>query len=213
MMSLPYGRTDIARNKIVEVFMRETDQPDDALVMIDNDHRLPADLISRLTRFPSRECGVVGALAFRRGAPFDPCAFVRLPDGEMGTPVELDGCMKVSIVGTGAIMIRRWVFDALIAAGYQPPFFRYAYADNNMNFPSEDIYFGMACEAAGIPHWVDGTTEIPHLIASEVDKSSWERYLADREGQIKYVSVEQAEPGDEDTAKMNPVDLTTRIGG
>lgn len=209
MMSLPYGRTDVARNKIVEVFLQESKNIDDALVMIDNDHRLPPDLLTRLTRFPSRECGVVGALAFRRGAPFDPCCFVRLPDGEMATPVDLKGCLRVSIVGTGAIMIRRWVFEALDQAGFKPPYFRYAYAEGNTNYPSEDVYFGLVCEESGIPHWVDCDTEIPHLIASEVDRSSWAQYMADHQDKIKMVELETDPDADK---SVRPVNLTTRIG-
>jgi len=77
-----YRRTDDARNKAV-VALAEVAQDDrDVLVMLDADHMHPIDIIERLV---AHDVGVVGAMAFRRGEPFDVCAFRRVsPAGGCG---------------------------------------------------------------------------------------------------------------------------------
>jgi hypothetical protein len=173
----PYSRTDWARNQFVKLFRDQATDPQDALVMLDNDHLYPPDVIDRLVAWNE---GVVGALAFRRGEPFYPCFFVRQLDGNLARVSEWPaGLIQCATVGTGCIAIRRWVFDALEAAGFPPPFFRYTYPRGSEVYPSEDIYFGDICEQAGIPHHVDCTFEIPHLTGATIDSTSWHQWLAD----------------------------------
>ena len=183
----PYSRTDLARNEIVRQFKSQAEAGDDCLVMLDDDHLMPADVIDRLLRWNQ---GVVGALAFRRGEPFFPCFFVRHPSGGLSQTLEWEpGLIQCVIVGSGAIAIRRWVFDALDEAGYIWPYFRYQYKKGDVPFPSEDVYFGECCDKAGIPHYVDTTFEIPHLAPSTVESSSWRQWQADHEEQYKNAQV------------------------
>lgn len=178
----PYSRTDQARNDLSKVFMELADDPEDTLVMLDCDHLHPPDIIERLAVHPP-ERGVVGALAFRRGAPHFPCFFHRDPSGvyhiitewEKGT---LLGGQMGSIVGTGAIAIKRWVFERLDSQGFHWPFFRYAYMPNGPVQPSEDIYFGEACEQCGILQYCDTSLETPHLTVGRIDSGSWELWQA-----------------------------------
>ena len=74
-----------------------------------------------------------------------------------------EGIVEVAMVGTGAVAIQRQVFEQLDEAGYPWPYFRYIYKAGSDVLPSEDIYFGECCEAAGIPHYLDSTVETPHL--------------------------------------------------
>ena len=185
-MFLPYCRTDIARNKAVNSFMEVSEDDDDVLVMLDADHAHPMDIVARLAASPE---GVTGALAFRRGAPFDPCFYVRCADGQLAQPAEFGGLHEGTVVGTGAIAIKRWVFKALEQAGVKAPYFRYVYEANTLNMPSEDMYFGYACEKAGISHWCDTDLVTPHLITSQVDQTSWAQYLADHDGQAEKVQI------------------------
>lgn len=172
----PYSRTDVARNSLVAEFQRLAGDPDDALVMLDNDHLMPPDVITRLLAWNQ---GVVGALAFRRGVPYFPCFFVK-QDGAYQVMLEYEaGLIECALVGTGAIAIRRRVFDALDEAGYGWPYFRYAYPKGEQVHPSEDIYFGQICEKAGIPHHVDTTFCIPHITAATIDEESWKQFQAD----------------------------------
>jgi hypothetical protein len=186
MILTGYARTDVARNKLVAAFMEATEDDDDVLVMLDADHTHPMDIVERLV---SHGEGVVGALAFRRGAPFDPCFYVRQDDGSLAQPVEFAGLHEGTVVGTGAIAIRRYVFKALEAAGFSFPFFRYIYEDQTMNFPSEDMYFGYICEKAGISHFCDTGCVTPHLITSQVDQTSWAEFLADHKPEMAFVNI------------------------
>ncbi len=192
LLMAPYTRTDIARNKLVERFLAESQDDMDALVMLDCDHVHPPDIIERLVAHGNQrpEVGVVGALAFRRGAPFDPCFFIENEEGGVDRLAEFGGLHRGTIVGTGAIAIRRWVFRRLEEAGYLAPWFRYRYEDGTPEAPSEDMYFGLCCQAAGIPHYCDTDLEIPHLIASQVDRESWAQYVEDHRDELRFVEVE-----------------------
>lgn len=175
-----YSRTDIARNEIIRTFTTESKDPEDWLVMLDNDHLLPPDIITRLTKWGDDK-GVVGALAFRRGPPYFPCFFVRL--GDNNTHIVMDwgepGLVPCALVGSGAIAIKRWVFTKLDEAGYEWPYFRYTYPPGNNILPSEDIYFGNICEKAGVQHYVDTTFCIPHLSSATIDENTWRQYVRD----------------------------------
>lgn len=181
---MPYQRVDVARNRFVSKFLEVTDNsghpnPADVLIMLDNDHNHPADLLERLVSHPT-ECGVVAAKAHRRGAPYDPVLFLRMEDGQLHSLADWEPEAKLiagAVAGTGAIAIRRWVFDKLQAEGYGVPFFRYVYPDGQ-NFPTEDMYFGKLCEKVGIPHYMDMTLEIPHLTTTEITGRTWDDWKA-----------------------------------
>ncbi len=169
-------RTDVARNRLCGAFRKIATDPNDVLVMLDCDHAHPHDTIERLVdRDPA--LGVVGALAFRRGEPFFPCFFIRGENGKLHQPLQFTGdLMQCTIVGTGAIAIRRWVLDAIAEAGYPAPFV-YEYNEDmhaTGEYQSEDITFGFTCEKLGIPHYVDTSLVIPHLTTSAIDQTTWE---------------------------------------
>lgn len=174
-ITLPYTRTDAARNRITRAFITCGNNPHNTLVMLDNDHIYPVDVVERLAQRPEAE-GVIGALAFRRGPPYDPCWFVR--EGEyLRRPAQWDcgAVYECDAVGTGAIAIKRWVFDRLTEAGFHWPYFRYEYPEG-LNFnPTEDMYFARICEEAGIRHHVDTALEIPHITTKLITQETWER--------------------------------------
>lgn len=197
-IELPYMRVDAARHGLSLKFLEESRNPNDVLVMLDNDHVHPPDVIARLVENVSDragDVGVIGALAFMRGQPFSPCFFVRASDGFLHAmvPGDTNGIYRGDMVGHGAIAIARWVFEALIESGYNAPFWRYQYqtegvpkrgadglhhyAPGSVPTPSEDMYFGEICEKAGIGHWCDMRFEIPHIILSTVGKRVWEEYM------------------------------------
>jgi hypothetical protein len=190
-LGLSYMRTDAARNTLIAKFREVAHDPNDVLVMLDCDHRHPMDIVERLVSH-GPEIGVVGAQAHRRGSPFDMCAFVRVGQ-QLHTLGEWppDSLIPVAIVGTGAIAIRRWVFDQLDAAGFPQPFFRYVYTDGGLNMPSEDIFFGLICEQAGIPHHVDTGCVTPHLIVNEIDQSSWEQWRREHAERMRYIEMDE----------------------
>lgn len=173
---LGYSRTDFARNKITEAFMKVSTRDNDLLVMLDCDHVYPVDIVSRFAAHDPTK-GVVGALAFRRGEPYDPLFFLRL-DGGLRAVAELDyGFLyPCAIVSTSAISIRRWVLLELEQRGQHYPYFRYEYPTGDA-LPSEDMYFGRICEQSGIFHYCDTSIIIPHSSQSWVDKDVHEAFM------------------------------------
>lgn len=171
-IAVPHTRTDTARNKIAQVFVDQTTAREDVLVMLDNDHAHPADIIERLARRPE---GVASALAFRRSLPHDPLFYIRDDAGRLRQPAEWEpGTTYIcNAVATGAIAIKRWVFDELTAAGYSWPWFRYEYPEGVAFHPSEDLYFAGLCEKAGIRQVCDTGLVIPHMTTAFVDQSTW----------------------------------------
>ena len=171
-----YNRTDFARNQYMKAFMEASDRDNDLLVMLDGDHKHPADIISRFSAHDPQH-GVVGALAFRRGEPYDPLFFLRLNGALHSTAeFEIGPTYPCAIVSTSAIAIRRWVLLELTHKGYLPPFFRYEYPTDS-NEPSEDMYFGRICEQAGIWHYVDTSIIIPHAANTWIDENVFKAYL------------------------------------
>lgn len=175
-IGIGYLRTDIARNTYCAQFLKIAKNPKDTLIMLDADHRHPDDTLERLL---AHDVGVVGALAFRRGAPFFPCVFAKNPDGPgYALPTHWEpGLAECAIVGTGAIAIQKWVLDKLLAAGYGPRFFKYTYDVPTVD-SSEDIYFGQNCERLGIPHYCDMSLESPHLTVSDITSRDWFNWCA-----------------------------------
>jgi hypothetical protein len=191
-LKVGYARVDAVRSRLADAFMQLAKDPDDALVMMDCDHELPVDIVEALASEP-HHVGVCGALAFRRGQPYDAQFYFRSSkDGKFYNLVDWEpGLHECTFVGTGAVAIKRWVFDKLIETGRQQPFFRYKYIEGNVTtFPTEDVYFGELCEAAGISHWCDTRIEVPHLTQMRVTRETWEQYKRDNPDKLKYKEVE-----------------------
>ncbi|MFH1555136.1 MAG: hypothetical protein ABII76_09775, partial [Pseudomonadota bacterium] len=187
-----YTATDNARNHIVSRFLQMSRHPDDMLVMLDGDHLHPPDVVDRLASHPPG-WGVVGALAFRRGPPHDPMFYFRDGRGELQQPAEdIDAVVyECDLVGSGAIGIRRWVFDKLDEAGYVWPYFRCQYVPGAQNRPGEEIYFGKTCEIVGIKHYVDATVEIPHLATSAITRATWRSYVRSHPERVREMTEEE----------------------
>src|SRR3990172_9067564 len=175
-----YGRMDVRRMGLSVIFKQLTTAPTDTLVMLDIDHEHPPDVIERLA---AHDVGVVAPLMFRRGEPYEACAFRAAPDGSIHHLANFpEGLFEMAQVGTGAIAIQRWVFDELDRQVLGPWYFRYNYRvgeDGTLHMPSEDMHFGEICRKAGIPHYVDTSFESPHATIGFVDKQTHLDYWAD----------------------------------
>ncbi len=167
-----YSATDASREMFTRMFEKMSTSPDDVLVMLDNDHEHPDDVVERLAQVGN--AGVVSALCRRRGDELDAMIYrrnkvtgrldqiVQWPDGEV---------IAVDMGGAGAIAIRRWVFDRL-RAKYDQKYWlwRYAYDSNSSDRPGEEIYFWRMCEDSGIPTACHTGVQCPHLILTTVEK-------------------------------------------
>lgn len=187
--SIGYTRTDNARNLLCKAFAEAPGRHDDMLVMLDVDHLHPTDILDRFAAHDPSE-GVVGALAYRRGEPYDPLFFIRDEAGALRSPASLDygKTYKCAIVSTSAIAIRRWVFAELTQRGYAYPWFRYEYPTNGSQ-PSEDMYFGRICEQAGIWHYVDTGLIIPHAAQTWINREVHEAFLKANPRVIEEIKV------------------------
>ncbi len=140
------SRNDLARQLL------ETDGQ--WLFMVDDDHSFDRSLLINLL---DRHVPVVGAAAVSRKPPYYVCAYLPGANHAMGLH-DFDGTLvEVDAVGTGAILIRREVLEAL-----DPPWFEVGYDDNGRNI-SEDVNFCNRARAAGYSVWLDGTQTIGHI--------------------------------------------------
>ena len=176
-LSMAAQRTDTARNILVNAFLGEATEPDDVLVMLDYDHNHPIDIIDRLV---AHNLDVVGALAFRRGEPFFPCAFFAQADGTLKHPETWEPKVyRCDAIGTAAIAIRRRVFDKFDSLNFMQAWFRFSYPEGSPVHPSEDMYFSHCCNIAGVPIHCDMGLITPHLSIGQIDASTWHQWLSD----------------------------------
>lgn len=177
---MQYQRVDMARNNIVKVFLANTKADEDVVIMLDNDHTHPSDIIPRLVKHVDWAHEVVAAAAFRRSKPHDPCFYRGVytdgRDGSTEVPTHFSGKLeRVDITGTGAIAIRRSVFTKLDKAGHPWPYFRFSYKDGLENAlqRTEDWQFGLDCMDAGVGHWVDTGLVTPHITEHLITERNW----------------------------------------
>lgn len=173
VIPMPYGRTDVTRNKMAIQLLRSDHTH---LLMLDIDHKHPWDIVQRLARWvlADKEIKVVGGINFRRSAPFEPCAGYWGNDDLWYPPTEWKpGLLKVDMLGTGSILIAREVFELI-----PPPWF---YNDYSMAWkdiwPGEDIMFSKLCNEYGIDLYVDTTTTSPHLADSLIGEGTFKQHL------------------------------------
>lgn len=168
---LPYSIPDMARNKAGRALL---DSEYSHVLMLDGDHTHPPDVVQKLAgrviEDPDRL--VVAAMAFRRGEPYDPMAwiwkegdgFYNVADWEPGSIFECD------MVATPAMLIHRSIFEQL-----PPPWFFYDYSDmgEDMSRHTEDIGFCRLVRAAGIKIYCDTAVITPHMRAVKVTEQTY----------------------------------------
>jgi hypothetical protein len=130
--------TDIADSRC-----RLVEQLDgDHLLFLDDDQVFDPDLLERLL---AHQLDVVGALVPGKHAPFLPY----LGAGGPTAPTEAPGLLEVEATGTGALLVRRRVFEAL-----EPPYFWP---------PGEDVVFCRRVRELGFQIFVDTSVWVGHL--------------------------------------------------
>lgn len=170
-----YLRTDVARQALAELFLLRTKNPDDTLVLLDIDHDHPTSVIELLV---ADDKEVVVPLMFRRGEPYQACAFRRGADGHLRHLATFpEGLLRMDALGAGAIAIQRGALEKLRAAGHKW-FWKYEYSEE-MEAPSEDLYFSKICEQAGVEMYVDTRWETPHTTLGQIDRHTHEAFMAE----------------------------------
>jgi hypothetical protein len=147
------------------------------IFMLDEDHDHAPDVVERLcnrvAEDPTRQ--VVGGLAFRRGEPFEPCAYVVEGDEVYSIAKwEPNSVIKVDRITLACTIIAREVFEAL-----PPPWFNYDLTNiRTGKWQTEDIYFSKLCQEHGIDLWLDTGTTNDHLTIGRINESTWKHYQA-----------------------------------
>jgi hypothetical protein len=173
ILQMPYNRIDVTRNKMaVELLRSEMTH----LLMLDIDHKHPANIIQRLARWVlmKPDIQVVSGLNFRRSEPFDPCCGFWGEDEKYYPPAEWEqGLIKVDAVGGASLLIAREVFELI-----PPPWFTFDYsrvwADD---WPGEDVSFSRLCGEHGIDIYVDTTTTSPHMTSALITEDTFKKHL------------------------------------
>lgn len=130
------------RNELVREMLANGDQ---WLLFLDDDQTFEEDLLERLL---AHEVDVVGALYLRRDMPYTPICYDVQSSGEY-TPIDLrqygkDELIRVDIVGTGGMLVRRYVFESM-----KDPWFKRGKLTEDMIWCNEvrgefDIYCDLA---------------------------------------------------------------------
>jgi len=135
----------------------------------------------------------VGGLNFRRGAPFDPCAYFLNDEGHLMPMIEWNAdLVAVEVLGSGSILIAREAFETFGRDDF--PWFGYDYARTRKgaqqapdwatlrrgaSWPGTDLWFSALCRKHGIKQWVDTTTTSPHIMQTVVTEESWRQWQSE----------------------------------
>jgi hypothetical protein len=186
-IKFPYTSVDKARNKCA---MHLLNSDFTHLVMLDLDHDHPPDIIykfmKRIKEDPSRR--VIGGLNFRRGAPYEPCAFVER-DGKSYSVAgfEPGTIMPVSKMGCGSMIIAREVFEQLPG----PPWFWNDYSQAHRDiWPGEDVTFCGLCQKHGITIWLDTAITSDHMIDGRINDDVFRAYAKAHRDEFEEVTEE-----------------------
>jgi len=175
---LPYGEVCQTINRAIRMFL---DTQHTHLLILDNDHEHPVDIIQRLARWviADRNVQVVGGVNFRRSAPFEPCAYFQDEGDNRIYTKEYSGwdwdagLIEVARMGAGCILIDRKVFEQMKAPWWEWDYSRETPEGRN---PSPDIRFCKKCKELGIKLYVDTTTTSPHIATYGVGKENYKIY-------------------------------------
>lgn len=146
------------------------------LVMLDQDHAHPADIVERLMMhaLQDREKKIISGLNYRRGVPYEPMAYIRHGDKHCRYEGEFDGesLYSVDAVATCAMLVHRSVFETIPGPWFEDNYKRYA----EHVFSGEDLDFCRKARNAGFKIWVDSSLTSPHRTTCWVDKAFYDAW-------------------------------------
>lgn len=160
-----------SRNALVREMLKAEDE---WMLFLDDDQIFAEDLLTRLL---ASGLDLIGGLYLRRDNPFSPVAYEDvLPDGRF-VPLDLtmhaqDVVLPVRAVGTGAMLVRRRVFEDM-----EDPWFRRAEL-------TEDMIFCLEC---GYQAHVDLGARVGHMTTAAV----WPSTTPDKEWAVGFTITEQ----------------------
>lgn len=155
------------RNSLIESFLKTDYQ---WICFIDSDMLPQPPSVLRLL---SHNLDVVGAEYFMRTPPFKPCW--RELQGKQWNPESQEPC-EVEFVGTGMLLVRRNVIEAIPFPHFEHPIPGYG----------EDRLFCDKARLKGFKIFVDHGLSVEHLTTMPVTRNHAIAYLNSQEGQAMY---------------------------
>lgn len=145
---------DTARNMLVQKALEDVTTTH--LLMIDDDMTFKHDFLMNLL---SHDVDIVGGLAFKRTADYQPCVYLKRKGTEDHFPILPQVFQEVDAIGTGGILIKREVFEKI-----PYPYFETWYNKNNpeQHF-SVDFDFCIKAKKTGFKIFVDPSSEMGHI--------------------------------------------------
>ena len=123
------------------------------LLFLDDDMTFPPNLYFRLK---ARKKKIIGALAFKREPPFEPCVYKK--KGKYFYPFfPPKGCVEVDAIGAAGLLIHTSVLKKI-----KYPWFETGY-DEEGNHWSVDFDFCKKAKKAGFKIFCDSTIEMGHI--------------------------------------------------
>lgn len=143
------------RNYLVSHRLRPSDE---WLLYLDADCIPPPGALARLL---SHEVGIVGGLVLERVAPFQVCATHTLEPFQRYEAEDFlleDQALRPAVaVGTGCLLVRRAVFDAV-----PRPWFRVGQIPGGEDLLAEDLNFCLRAAQVGFPTFLDPGVRVGH---------------------------------------------------
>ena len=154
---MPYRVTNQSRNLLVHKMLNG---PWTHILMLDSDMVFPAGTLGRLL---SHDVDIVGGFYLRKVRGNLPCAARFGDDGRPMSVWPMPTLEEVDAIGTGAILIKRKVFEDI-----EPPWFEYrpvepSWDDSKVEQISEDYVFCDKARDAGYKIYVDGSLICGHV--------------------------------------------------
>lgn len=151
----------LARNQMADAMEGEW------LLQLDMDHSFEPDLLARLLNLmnkydrPDYRVGVVGGLYLHKQPPYNPTIWQFTGQEDQTVPIlnwPEGEVLEVGVIGTGALLVKRWVFDRIEKELGEKPFSVSEYK----GLVGEDFAFARRCRKLGIPMLVDPRIEGHH---------------------------------------------------
>ena len=164
--SAPSKYLDDKRNDCVKKFL-ETDCTH--IIFWDSDTVADANVIDALVK---HDLPIISPVIYKKGGAHEPCfgywdPLRRLYRTPM--PFPYNEMLKVDIVGTGFLLVKREVFESLTF-----PWFECGDDDQS----GEDVYFSLKCREADIPIYVDTSIHLGHIATPYViTNETYEMYM------------------------------------
>ena len=145
---------DTARNLIATKALEDVST--EYILMIDDDMTFDHDFLMKLI---SHDVDIVAGLAFKRTPDYHPCVYKAKPGTNEYIPILPNVFQEVDIVGTGGILIKRKVFEAL-----KYPYFETWFDKENADkHYSVDFDFCIKAKNAGFKIFVDPEALMGHI--------------------------------------------------